>query len=343
MFTRLFSARAAGVLGASILLGAAPARSRDITLLNVSYDTSRELYADINKAFSEQYQKQTGDKVTVRISHGGSGTQARTVIDGGKADVVTLALSADIDAIAKAGLTAENWQSRLPDNSLPYTSTILFLVRKGNPKGIKDWGDLVKGDVKVMTANPKVSGGARWNYLAAWGWALQQPGGDDAKALAFVKELYQRVPVLESGARATTVDFAKQRLGDVLLVWEYEANLTMKEFPREGFQVVAPSLSILAEPPVAVVDKLAAADGVTAVAEAYLKFLYTPVAQEIIAQNYFRPREPDLLRKYAAQFNRINLFAIDEVFGDGTPGSGWKMAQAKHFADGGIYDREIRK
>jgi sulfate transport system substrate-binding protein len=336
-------ALAAGVIGMSLLLGAAPARGKDVTLLNVSYDTSRELYAAINKAFAEEYRKQTGDKVTVLTSHGGSGAQARVVIDGGKADVVTLALAADIDAIAKAGLTAENWQARLPEGSTPYTSTILFLVRKGNPKGIKDWGDLAKGDVKVMTANPKLSGGARWNYLAAWGWALQQPGGDEGKALAYVKDIYQRVPVLESGARAATVDFVKRSLGDVLLVWEYEAKLTQKEFPDEGFQVVAPSLSILAEPPVAVVDKLAAADGVTAVAEAYLKYLYTPAGQEIIAQNYYRPRDPEVLKKHAAQYNPIKLFTIDNVFGDGTPGSGWKKAQAQHFADGGIYDREIRK
>ena len=343
MFARVLIALAAGVIGMSLLLGAAAPRSREVTLLNVSYDTSRELYTAINKAFAEEYRKQTGNKVTVLTSHGGSGAQARAVIDGGKADVVTLALSADIDAIAKAGLTAEAWQSRLPEGSAPYTSTILFLVRKGNPKGIKDWGDLAKGDVRIMTANPKLSGGARWNYLAAWGWALKQPGGDEAKALAYVKEIYHRVPALESGARATTLDFAKRGLGDVMLVWEYEAKLTQKEFSEDGFQVIAPSVSILAEPPVAVVDKLAAADGVTAVAEAYLKYLYTPAGQEIIAQNFYRPRDAGVFKRHAAQYSPIKLFRIDDVFGDGTAGSGWRKAQARHFADGGVYDREIRK
>jgi sulfate transport system substrate-binding protein len=344
MLTRIFITLAAGVMGAAVLLPAASGRAKDYELYNVSYDPTRELYVAINRAFAAQYKAEhPGDTVIVRNSHGGSGKQARAVIDGGKADVVTLALAADIDALAKAGLTSEGWLSRLPQNSTPYTSTIVFLVRKGNPKGIKDWGDLIKGDVKVITPDPKASGGARWNYLAAWGWALQQPGGDEAKAQAYVRDLYKHVPILDSGARAATLTFAQRGQGDVLLAWENEAYLSLREFPDEGFVIVPPSVSILAEPPVAVVDKNAAADGVTPVAEAYLKYLYTPAAQDIIAQNHYRARDPEVLKKHAAEFSPIRLFTIDDVFGDGQPGSGWKNAQPKHFGDGGIFDQIFKK
>jgi sulfate/thiosulfate transport system substrate-binding protein len=343
MLNKLLTTFAAGVMGAAFLAGAASAQARDITLNNVSYDPTRELYAAINKAFAAQYTAEhPGDSVTVKNSHGGSGKQARAVIDGAPADVVTLALAADIDAIAKAGLTTADWQARLPQNSTPYTSTIVFLVRKGNPKGIHDWGDLVKKGVEVITPDPKASGGARWNYLAAWGWALKQPGGDEVKAQAFVKELYAHVPILDSGARAATLTFAQRGQGDVLLAWENEAYLSQKEFPEEGFEIVPPSQSILAEPPVTVVDKNAAKDGVTAEAEAYLKFLYTPAAQEIIAKNHYRPRDAEVLKKHP-EILAIKLFTIDEVFGDGTPGSGWKKAQPKHFGDGGVFDQIFRK
>jgi sulfate/thiosulfate transport system substrate-binding protein len=333
---------AAAALSAALFVNAT-ARAADLTLYNVSYDPTRELYTSLNKAFSAQYKTQhPGDTLTIKNSHAGSGKQARAVIDGGKADVVTLALAADIDAIAKAGLTDANWQARLPQNSTPYTSTIVFLVRKGNPKAIKDWGDLIKGDVKVITPDPKASGGARWNYLAAWGWALKQPGGNEEKAQAFVKDLYKHVPILDTGARGATLTFAQRNQGDVLLAWENEAYLSLDEFPDEGFQIVAPSVSILAEPPVAIVDKNAAADGVKAAAEEYLKYLYIPEAQEIIAKNHYRPRDPDILKKHP-EILKIDLFTIDDVFGDGKPGSGWKAAQPKHFADGGVFDQIFKK
>jgi sulfate transport system substrate-binding protein len=334
---------AAGIFGSLLLSHPATAHAKDYELYNVSYDPTRELYVAINKAFSEQFKiDHPGDTVTVKNSHGGSGKQSRSVIDGGKADVVTLALAADIDAIAKSGLLAENWQSRLPQNSTPYTSTIVFLVRKGNPKAIKDWGDLVKENIKVITPDPKASGGARWNYLAAWGWALKQPGGDESKARAFVAELYKHVPILDNGARAATLTFAQRGQGDVYLSWENEAYLTQNEFPDDNFEIVKPATSILAEPPVAIVDKNAAADGVTPIAEAYLKFLYTPAAQEIIAKNHYRPRDADTLKKHP-EILKIDLFTIDNVFGDGTPTSGWKIAQPKHFGDGGVFDQIFKK
>ena len=328
------------------LLPSSPLLATDFTLYNVSYDPTRELYVAINKAFAAQFKADhPGDTVTLKNSHGGSGKQSRAIIDGAPADVATLALAADIDAIAKSGLTASDWQSRLPHNSTPYTSTIVFVVRKGNPKGIHDWGDLVKGDTQIITPDPKASGGARWNFLAAWGWALQQPGGDATKAQAFVKDLYKHVPILDGGARAATLTFAKSSQGDVLLAWENEAYLSLKEFPEENFEIIAPSLSILAEPPVAVVDKNAAKDGVAPVAEAYLKFLYTPAAQEIIGKNHYRPRDPDALKKHLAakDIQDLKLFTIDDVFGDTTPGSGWKNAQPKFFADGGIFDQIYKK
>ncbi len=323
---------AAGVAALLFLVGNAPAK--DITLYNVSYDPTRELYAAINKAFTAEYQKQTGDTVTVKNSHGGSGKQARAVIDGAPADVVTLALAADIDSIAaNAKLLPEDWQKRLPQNSAPYTSTIVFVVRQGNPKGIHDWSDLIKPDVKVITPDPKASGGARWAYLAAWGWARKQNNNDDGKAKAFVAELYKHVPVLDSGARGATLTFAQRDQGDVLLAWENEAFLAKKEFASDHLEIVAPAVSILAEPPVAIVDKNAEKDGVEPAAEAYLKFLYTPEAQGIIAQNFYRPRDPDIAKEYEAQFPKIELFTIDDVFG------GWKKAQATHFADGGVFDQ----
>jgi sulfate transport system substrate-binding protein len=322
--------------GAFFLLGGI-AQAKDYTLYNVSYDPTRELYQAINKAFTPYYQKATGDTVTIKNSHGGSGKQARSVVDGGKADVVTLALAADVDAVARAGLLAEDWQSRLPENSAPYTSTIVFLVRKGNPKGIHDWGDLIKGDVKVITPDPKASGGARWNYLAAWGWALKANNQDESKARAYVSALYKHVPVLDSGARGSTVTFAQRGQGDVLLAWENEAFLALKEFGADRLEIVTPKVSILAEPTVAVVDKNADADGVRKVSEEYLKFLYTPEAQALIAKHFYRPRDKEVAKKYASLFPKVELFTIDEVFG------GWKKAQATHFADGGIFDQIYRK
>jgi sulfate transport system substrate-binding protein len=332
----LASTLAAVTLVSSLLLASAPAQAKDYTLYNVSYDPTRELYLAINKAFTEEYQKDTGDHVTINNSHGGSGKQSRSVIDGGKADVVTLALAADIDAISAQGrLLPEDWQARLPQNSTPYTSTIVFLVRKGNPKNIHDWPDLIKPGVSVITPDPKASGGARWSYLAAWGWALKQNNNDESKARAFVTELYKHVPVLDSGARSATLTFAQREQGDVLLAWENEAFLSLKEFGSDKVKIIAPPLSILAEPPVALVDKNADADGVRPVAEAYLKYLYTPEAQNIIARNFYRPRDPEIAKKYP--FPKIELFTIDEVFG------GWKKAQATHFADGGVFDEIFKK
>jgi sulfate transport system substrate-binding protein len=317
-----------------ILMGSA-AHAAAVTLLNVSYDPTRELYDDYNKAFAVYWKSKTGDSVRVNQSHGGSGKQARAVIDGLEADVVTLALAYDIDALAAhGGLVPANWQSRLPDNSAPYTSTIVFLVRKGNPKGIHDWGDLARPGISVITPSPKTSGGARWNYLAAWAWALKQPGGNDAAAEGFVKKLYHNVPVLDSGARGATVTFVERGIGDVLLAWENEANLAIKELGPGKFDIVAPSLSIVAEPPVSVVDQNVDQHGTRKVAEEYLKYLYSKQGQEIAAKHFYRPRDPAVAAQYAAQFANIpQLVTIDAVFG------GWTKAQATHFADGGTFDR----
>lgn len=305
----------------------------EIELLNVSYDPTRELYDEFNKSFAAHWEQQTGQKVTIKQSHGGSGKQSRSVIDGLEADVVTLALAYDIDAIAEAGKLPTDWQKRLEHNSSPYTSTIVFLVRKGNPKGIKDWNDLVKKDVSVITPNPKTSGGARWNYLAAWGYALQQNNGDEQKAQEFVANLYKNVPVLDSGARGSTTTFVERGIGDVLLAWENEAFLALNELGKDQFEIVVPSVSILAEPPVTVVDKSVEKHGTAEVAKAYLDYLYTDEGQEIAAKNYYRPRSEAVAAKYADQFPDIHLFTIDELFG------GWKEAQQKHFADGGIFDQ----
>jgi sulfate transport system substrate-binding protein len=303
------------------------------SLLNVSYDPTRELYKEINPAFIKSWQSQTGETLTIQQSHGGSGKQARSVIDGLSADVVTLALAHDIDEIAeKTKLLPSNWQTRLPHNSSPYTSTIVFLVRKGNPKAIKDWGDLVKPGVQVITPNPKTSGGARWNYLAAWGYALKQAGGNEAKARDFVKALFKNVPVLDTGARGSTMTFVERGIGDVLLAWENEALLAKKELGPEKFDIIAPPLSILAEPPVAVVDKNAEKKGTLKQANAYVKFLYTPEAQTIIAENYFRPIDPTVASKYAAQYPKLKLFTIQDL-------GGWRKAQTAHFSDGGVFDQ----
>ena len=317
-----------------VALAAGAAQAKDIVLLNVSYDPTRELYVDFNKAFAAQWKAKTGDNVAVKQSHGGSGKQARSVIDGLEADVVTLALAYDIDEIAeRARLLPENWQKRLPHNSSPYTSTYIFLVRKGNPKGIRNWDDLVKPGVSVITANPKTSGGARWGYLAAYGFALKQPGGNDAKAKEFVAKLFANVPVLDSGARGSTVTFAERGVGDVLLAWENEAHLSLKEFGADKFDIVYPPVSILAEPPVAVVDKNVDKRGTREVATAYLEYLYTPEGQEIAARNFYRPIDAKVAARYDKQFPKLNLFTIDEVFG------GWTKAQKTHFADGGVFDQ----
>jgi sulfate/thiosulfate transport system substrate-binding protein len=302
--------------------------------LNVSYDPTRELYQDFNKSFAKKWKQQTSQDVTFKQSHGGSGKQARGVIDGLDADVVTLALAYDIDEIHdKAKLIPENWQTRLPHNSSPYTSTIVFLVRKGNPKKIKDWNDLVKPGVAVITPNPKTSGGARWNYLAAWAYALKQKGGSDATAKAFVGKLFKNVPVLDSGARGSTTTFVQRGQGDVLLAWENEAFLAVNELGKDKFEIVVPSLSILAEPPVSVVDKVVDRKGTRKLAEAYLKELYSPEGQEIAAKNYYRPRDKKVAAKYAKQFPKVKLVTIDDTFG------GWKKAQKTHFADGGVFDQ----
>ncbi|MHC4044318.1 sulfate ABC transporter substrate-binding protein [Bradyrhizobium sp. 23AC] len=321
---------AAGLLATGFLASAALAA--DINLLNVSYDPTRELYAEFNKAFANAYQKETGKSVEIKQSHGGSGSQARAVIDGLQADVVTLALAYDIDAIAGKGLTATDWQKRLPQNASPYTSTIVFLVRKGNPKAIKDWDDLIKPGVAVITPNPKTSGGARWNYLAAWGFAQKKHGAAD-KAKDFIGKLYQQVPVLDTGARGATVTFVERGVGDVLLAWENEAFLALKEFGREKFEIVAPPQSILAEPPVAIVDKVADKKGTRNAADAYLQYWYTKEGQEIAARNFYRPRDADIAKKYENAFAKVELFTIDDVFG------GWTKAQKEHFADGGIFDQ----
>jgi len=325
----------AALAAAVVTAGAgAPARAADtVTLLNVSYDPTRELYEDFNPAFAKYWKAKTGQDVKVNQSHGGSGKQARSVVDGLAADVVTLALAADVDGIATAGkLLPVNWESRLPNNSAPYTSTIVFLVRKGNPKGIKDWGDLIKPGIGVITPNPKTSGGARWNYLGAWAWAKHQPGGSDATARTFVTQLYKNVPVLDAGARASTTTFVQRGIGDVLLAWENEALLAIKELGPDKLQIVVPSLSILAEPSVAVVDKVVLRRGTREVATEYLKYLYSKEGQEIIAKNYYRPRDADVAAKYAAQYPKLNLVTIKE-FG------GWTKAQSEHFSDKGVFDQ----
>ena len=324
------------VIGRLLVLGslllATSAFAADVTLLNVSYDPTRELYSDFNKAFSAAYQKDTGKSIEIKQSHGGSGSQARSVIDGLQADVVTLALAYDIDAIANKNLLAKDWQAKLPQNSAPYTSTIVFLVRKGNPKGIKDWDDLIKSGVQVITPNPKTSGGARWNYLAAWGYALKKYGGED-KAKKFVGDIYKNVPVLDTGARGSTVTFVERGVGDVLLAWENEAFLAVKEFGKDKFEIVAPPLSSLAEPPIAVVDAVADKKGTRAAAEAYLKYWYTKEGQEIAARNFYRPRDAAVGEKYADSFAKVDLFTIDAVFG------GWTKAQKEHFGEGGVFDQ----
>ena len=320
------------LLALATVFGATLAHA-DVTLLNVSYDPTRELYEAYNAEFVKYWQATHHEKVTIRQSHGGSGKQARSVIDGLRADVVTLALAYDIDAIATNGkLLPANWQMRLPQNSAPYTSTIVLLVRKGNPKAIKDWGDLARPGVSVITPNPKTSGGARWNYLAAWAWALKQPGGSDATAKAFIAKLYHNVPVLDSGARGATTTFVQRGIGDVLIAWENEAHLAQKELGPGKFEIIVPSLSILAEPPVAVVDKVVLRRGTRAVAQAYLEHLYSKEAQEIIAKNYYRPRDPAVAAAHAADFPKVELVTID-LFG------GWAKAQATHFADGGTFDK----
>jgi len=317
------------VLFAVASFGAGP-----VKLLNVSYDPTRELYQDINAGFAKQWKAKTGVDVQISQSHGGSGKQARSVIDGLQADVVTLALAYDIDVLAeKANLVPKNWQTRLPNNSTPYTSTIVFLVRKGNPKHIKDWDDLVKPGIGIITPNPKTSGGARWSYLAAWGYALKKNNNDEKKAQEFVTRLYKNVPVLDSGARGSTTTFVQRGIGDVLLSWENEAFLALNELGRDKFEVVTPPISILAEPPVSVVDKVAAKHGTSEVAKAYLEFLYTEEGQEIGAKNGYRPQSQKVTAKYADRFPKLQLFTIDELFG------GWQKAQKRHFDDGGLFDK----
>ena len=324
----------ATLTGAALTLTVGAAQAKDITLLNVSYDPTREFYVAFNKAFAAHWKAKTGDTVTVKQSHGGSGKQARSVIDGLDADVVTLALAYDIDELAaRAQLVPAAWQKRLPQNSAPYTSTIVFLVRKGNPKGIKDWDDLVKPGVSVVTPNPKTSGGARWNYLAAWGYALKKFGNDPKQAQAFVARLYGNVPVLDSGARGSLITFTERGVGDVFISWENEAHLASKELGPDKFQIVMPSLSILAEPPVTVVDKTVDRRGTREVATAYLQYLYSPQGQEIAAQNHYRPTDPKVAARFEKQFAKVSLFTIDELFG------GWTQAQKTHFADGGVFDQ----
>lgn len=330
-FKKLFFSLITLVMGSVLSASAQP---KEITLLNVSYDPTRELYQEFNVAFAKYWKDKTGQTLTINQSHGGAGKQARAVIDGLEADVVTLALAYDIDAIhERAGLFPKDWQSRLPNNSSPYTSTIIFLVRKGNPKNIKDWNDLIRPDVSVITPNPKTSGGARWNYLAAWGYALKQPGGSEATARDFVSRLYKNVPVLDSGARGSTTTFVERDIGDVFISWENEAYLAVKELGKGEVEIVVPSLSILAEPPVTLVDKVAAKHGTREAAQAYLEYLYTEEGQEIAAKNYYRPRLETVATRHAGQFAQVKLFTIDEVFG------GWQKAQPTHFGDGGTFDQ----
>lgn len=323
-----------GVLAALVSVTSFGVAAKDF--LNVSYDPTRELYEDVNKQFGAYWKQRTGQDINFKQSHGGSGKQARSVIDGLGADVVTLALAADIDVIAeKAKLLPTNWQKKLPNNSTPYTSTIVFLVRKGNPQGIKDWGDLVKPGVGIITPNPKTSGGARWNYLAAWAWAKHQPAGNDAKAQEFVRKIYKNTKVLDSGARGATTTFAERGIGDVLLAWENEAHLAIREQPGK-FEIVTPSLSILAEPPVAIVEKNAEKDGNLNLAKAYLNYLYSPAGQEISAKNFYRPRNATVLKKYAATFKPLKLVTIDKEFG------GWTKVQKQHFENGGVFDQIVK-
>jgi sulfate/thiosulfate transport system substrate-binding protein len=321
------------VLGALLLAGGT-VLAKDLKLLNVSYDPTRELYTDFNAAFGRHWKEKTGDTVVIQQSHGGSGKQARSVIDGLRADVVTLALAYDIDVIAeKARLLPADWQKQFPHNSAPYTSTIVFVVRKGNPKGLKDWDDLVKPGVSIVTPNPKTSGGARWNYLAAWAWALQAFNHDEARVKTFMTQLYKNVPVLDTGARGASTTFARRGIGDVFISWENEAHLAMKEFAADELELVTPSLSILAEPPVAVVEQVARRRGTEAVARAYLEYLYSDEGQDIVGKHYYRPRSEKAAAKYAAQFAPVKLVTIDDVFG------GWQKAQKIHFADGGVFDQ----
>ena len=329
---------ARGLLAAILSLGLAGQALADVTLLNVSYDPTRELYQDYNAAFAKYWKNRNNEVVTIKQSHGGSGKQARSVIDGLEADVVTLALAYDVDALHEKGkLIPADWQKRLPHNAAPYTSTIVFLVRKGNPKKIRDWNDLAKPGIEVITPNPKTSGGARWNYLAAWGYALKQPGGNDASAKDFVKKIFGNVKVLDSGARGSTTTFVERGIGDVLIAWENEAYLALKELGPDKFELVTPSLSILAEPPVAVVDKVVDKRGTRKVATAYLEYLYSPEGQTLAGDNYYRPRDAKIAARYAKQFAPVKLFTIDEIFG------GWANAQKTHFADGGLFDEINRR
>jgi sulfate transport system substrate-binding protein len=331
LMTRLLAACAAAA--ALTVSACSEGPEREVRLLNASYDPTREFYEDINPAFAREWQKRTGQIVRISQSHGGSGRQARAVIDGLPADVVTLALGGDIDAIAEQGrMLPINWQERLPHKSAPYVSTIVFLVRAGNPKNIRDWNDLIRDDVQVVTPNPKTSGGARWNYLAAWAWAERQPGGNHDSAREFVRKLYKNVPVLDTGARGSLTTFAQREIGDVAIAWENEAHLAIREMQERHFEIVVPTVSILAEPSVAVVDKVVLRRGTRAVAEAYLQFLYTPEGQEIAARNFYRPRDAAVAARYAAQFDQVELVTIEE-FG------GWKLAQKEHFASGGVFDQ----
>src|SRR6185437_10570824 len=333
MITRNWLHRTSIALATVLGLGIAAAQAGEVTLTNVSYDPTRELYKAYDALFAKYWKEKTGDTVTIKVSNGGSGAQARAVIDGLDADVVTLALAYDVNAIVrKAKAIDPNWQSKYPNNSAPYTSTIVFLVRKGNPKGIKDWDDLVRSGVQVITPNPKTSGGARWSYLAAYGYALKKYGSDD-KAKEFVGNVYRNVPVLDTGARGATVTFVERGVGDVLLAWENEAFLAQREFGKDKFEIVSPPLSILAEPPVAVVDKVADKKGTRAVAEAYLNYWYTKEGQEIAARNSYRPRDPEIAKEYEKSFAKVELFTINDVFG------GWAKAQKEHFAEGGIFDQ----
>jgi sulfate/thiosulfate-binding protein len=322
------------IIAVFILTLSSLAVGQSVTLLNVSYDPTRELYQDYNAAFAKYWKTKAGQTVNVQQSHGGSSKQARAVIDGLEADVVTLALAYDIDAIAEhGGLLPANWQSRLPNNSSPYTSTIIFLVRKGNPKGIKDWDDLVRPGVSVITPNPKTSGGARWNYLGAWGFALKKSGGDQSKARDFISKLYKNVPVLDSGARGSTTTFVERGIGDVLIAWENEVLLGAKDLGQDKFEIVVPSVSILCEPTVSLVDKVVDKHGTRTVARAYLDYLYSPEGQEIAAKRYYRPRSEAVLKKYSTQFPKVKLFTLAEITGD------WKKTQQTHFADGGVFDQ----
>lgn len=324
-------------VGITLLLVSTSVLAKDIQLLNVSYDPTRELYEQYNKAFSAHYKQETGDNVVIRQSHGGSGKQATSVINGIKADVVTLALASDVDAIAERGRIDKNWIKRLPDNSAPYTSTIVFLVRKGNPKQIHDWQDLIKPGVSVITPNPKTSGGARWNYLAAWGWALDQNNGDQAKAQEYVKALFKNVEVQDSGARGATNTFVERGIGDVLIAWENEAYLAVNKLGKDQFDIITPGESILAEPTVSVVDKVVDERDTRKVADEYLKYLYSTEGQEIAAQNFYRPRDAAVAKKYASTFKPVKLFTIDNKFG------GWTQAQKTHFAEGGTYDQVMKR